>query len=120
MSNFCRQTANDLTGEHSCIMLSILNQSSDDLEWLTSFFLDFRRRFISLLSFQFRLFHPSLALSVISNNVVTDSHQGLYTFHVVLIIDYFTKLVIFGVQEISFLLKTSILLVRKKRNKVEV
>lgn len=65
-----RQTANDLTGEHSCIMLNTLHSSDDkvnDSQWLTAFFLDFRRRFLSLLAFQFSVFHPSLALSIISN-----------------------------------------------------
>jgi N-acetyltransferase 10 len=74
-----RQTTNDLTGEHSCIMLHILDtsDSSDDSErdeakkglWLAEFWTDFRRRFISLLGMQFRSFSPALALSVLQNKV---------------------------------------------------
>lgn len=69
---YFRQTANDLTGEYSCIMLSLLD-SSDDNNWLKDFFFDFRRRFISLLSFQFKSFYPSLALSIISNKDIDAS-----------------------------------------------
>ncbi|GAB6021233.1 N-acetyltransferase 10 [Chamberlinius hualienensis] len=62
---YLRQTANDLTGEHSCIMLkpTYLSNSS----WLTAFSQDFSRRFVSLLSFQFRSFSPSLAVSILTN-----------------------------------------------------
>ncbi|PNF34804.1 RNA cytidine acetyltransferase [Cryptotermes secundus] len=76
---YLRQTTNDLTGEHSCIMLHILDSSdsSDDSErdetkkgsWLGEFWADFRRRFISLLGLQFRSFSPALALSVLQNKV---------------------------------------------------
>ncbi|XP_065209753.1 RNA cytidine acetyltransferase isoform X2 [Planococcus citri] len=76
---YLRQTANDLTGEYSCIMLSILNAGSDETnenqKWLSEFFTDFRRRFLSLLSFQFKTFHPSLALSIVTNNSVSDENR---------------------------------------------
>ncbi|KDR10713.1 RNA cytidine acetyltransferase [Zootermopsis nevadensis] len=74
---YLRQTTNDLTGEHSCIMLHLLDNSysSGDGEtdqakkgsWLAEYWADFRRRFISLLGFQFRSFTPILALSVLQN-----------------------------------------------------
>lgn len=73
---YLRQTANDLTGEHSCIMLSTLHSSDEklnDSQWLSAFFLDFRRRFLSLLAFQFSIFHPSLALSIILNKNIDES-----------------------------------------------
>lgn len=67
---YLRQTTNDLTGEHSCIMLNVLKtddsgEQNDD--WLKAYWVDFRRRFVSLLSYQFRLFTPALALSVLTN-----------------------------------------------------
>lgn len=74
-----RQTTNDLTGEHSCIMLSLLggDDSSDDFSgnrggsvWLREFFVDFRRRFTNLLSYQFRTFAPALALGLLQNKAV--------------------------------------------------
>ncbi|KAJ0069238.1 hypothetical protein NL108_003160, partial [Boleophthalmus pectinirostris] len=90
---YLRQTPNDLTGEHSCVMLKELNmeETPEQSHWLTAFwkgklfiffiiiiccifctllwmsFLDFRRRFLSLLSYQFSSFHPSLALSILQN-----------------------------------------------------
>lgn len=60
---------NELTGEHTCIMLRALDAS--DLEtsaaegWLTGYTSDFRRRFISLLAYQFQAFSPSLALQLL-------------------------------------------------------
>lgn len=64
---YVRQTANDLTGEHTCIMVRPLLHSSmmADPEWMASFTHDFRRRFISLLPASFRHFAPKLALSVL-------------------------------------------------------
>ncbi|XP_066999435.2 RNA cytidine acetyltransferase isoform X2 [Anabrus simplex] len=66
---YLRQTTNELTGEHSCIMLHVLNTSEDGHEgqWLKEFYVDFRRRFISLLGSQFRGFPAALALSVLQN-----------------------------------------------------
>lgn len=66
---YLRQTPNDLTGEHSCVMLKELNtdEEPDQSQWLSAFWKDFRRRFLSLLSYQFSSFHPSLALSILQN-----------------------------------------------------
>ncbi|XP_029437928.1 RNA cytidine acetyltransferase isoform X1 [Rhinatrema bivittatum] len=65
---YLRQTPNDLTGEHSCIMLKMLNEEEEDQEpWLTAFWKDFRRRFLALLSYQFSSFPPSLALNILQN-----------------------------------------------------
>lgn len=81
-----RQTTNDLTGEHSCIMLHVLDSSdsSDDGErdeakrgsWLAEFWIDFRRRFISLLGLQFRSFSPALSLGVLQNKVYKQEPIG--------------------------------------------
>lgn len=65
---YLRQTTNDLTGEHSCIMLNILNtEEIQEVDWLAAYWTDFRRRFINLLAYQFSKFSPSLALGVLSN-----------------------------------------------------
>lgn len=65
---YLRQTTNDLTGEHSCIMLNVLNEDEKGSNnWLEAYWCDFRRRFITLLSYQFKVFTPSLALSMLSN-----------------------------------------------------
>ncbi|KAH7909573.1 GNAT acetyltransferase 2-domain-containing protein [Hygrophoropsis aurantiaca] len=63
---YVRQTTSELTGEHTCVMVRGLNSSSDgDLEWMGEFAKDFRRRFLTLLSFKFRQFGSVTALSVI-------------------------------------------------------
>jgi len=75
---YLRQTANDLTGEHSTVMLKILNQSEDEqvlqkdisTSWLPLFWTDFRRRFVNLLGYDFRKFSPALALGVLSNRIM--------------------------------------------------
>ncbi|CAB4420905.1 unnamed protein product [Rhizophagus irregularis] len=65
---YIRQTPNSLTGENTCVMLKALK--SDDLvttcdpEWLAAFSKDFRRRFLSLLSYSFRNFPSVLSLSI--------------------------------------------------------
>ncbi|CAG8448327.1 11587_t:CDS:10 [Acaulospora colombiana] len=65
---YLRQTPNELTGEHTCVMLKALK--SDDLvttcnpEWLSAFSKDFHKRFLNLLSYKFRDFPSVLALSI--------------------------------------------------------
>ncbi|CAN7938637.1 unnamed protein product, partial [Ixodes hexagonus] len=63
---YLRQTPNDLTGEHSCIMLKCLEAK---VQWLPELWKDFRRRFLSLLGYQFRALKPATALSVLRNSV---------------------------------------------------
>jgi N-acetyltransferase 10 len=53
-----------------------------DNQWLQAFWLDFRRRFISLLGFQFRKISPALALAVLHNKAVNESHSGISSFYV--------------------------------------
>lgn len=89
---------NDLTGEHSCVMLKELNadEASEQSQWLAAFWTgettqlasmeepscfehvvipsDFRRRFLSLLSYQFSSFHPSLALTILQNKKAKETH----------------------------------------------
>jgi N-acetyltransferase 10 len=60
---YLRQTANDLTGEHTCVMLRPL-ESGADKSWLGAFARDFHRRFLSLLSYKFREFPSILALII--------------------------------------------------------
>jgi len=55
---YISQVKNQVTGEYSSIMMKAIQKSDD---WVTKFYLDFRRRFVSLLSYEFRSF--SLPLS---------------------------------------------------------
>ena len=62
---YLRQTANELTGEHTCVMRRTLDVSSvSDPAWLGAYAKDFHRRFLSLLSYQFRPFSSVQALSI--------------------------------------------------------
>jgi N-acetyltransferase 10 len=61
---YLRQTPNDLTGEHTCIMLRSLETTSSDGSWVAAFAKDFQKRFLSLLSYQFRSFPSVTSLSI--------------------------------------------------------
>lgn len=60
---YLRQTANELTGEHTSVMLHVLANRSD--HWLSEFARDFHKRFLSLMSYEFRKFPAVQALNVI-------------------------------------------------------
>ncbi|KIY03618.1 uncharacterized protein Z520_00309 [Fonsecaea multimorphosa CBS 102226] len=62
---YLRQTPNELTGEHSCVMLRPLSTSTTtDNSWLAAYAQDFHKRFLTLLSFQFRTFPSIQGLSI--------------------------------------------------------
>lgn len=61
---YLRQTPNELTGEHSCVMLRTLSASPNAPAWLGAFARDFQKRFATLLSYQFRAFPSVLSLSI--------------------------------------------------------
>ncbi|KAF1744835.1 hypothetical protein MXB_1693 [Myxobolus squamalis] len=69
---YLRQTSNELTGEFTNIMLRpiISNMPSENVNWLIDYYLDFRTRFLSLLSYSFRDLSPSVALSLLYHNDV--------------------------------------------------
>jgi N-acetyltransferase 10 len=60
---YLRQTPNELTGEHTCVMIRPL-EKSEDRSWLGAFTRDFHQRFLELLSYQFREFPSVMALSI--------------------------------------------------------
>jgi N-acetyltransferase 10 len=66
---YMRQTANDLTGEHTCVMIKALTDVEDssvnNAAWLDAFARDFAKRFLNLLSYNFRDFTAVNALSII-------------------------------------------------------
>ena len=63
---YLRQTKNELTGEHSSIMVRALSSTSKVNDtWLSAFVGDTRRRFISLLGGSFRDMEIRLAISVL-------------------------------------------------------
>ena len=46
-------------------------------KWLEAFWSDFRRRFVSLLGFQFRKMSPALALAILHNKAVKETHMSI-------------------------------------------
>jgi N-acetyltransferase 10 len=78
---YLRQTANELTGEHTCVMIRPINLSEgtvqlsikpstagdsiEDASWVSSYFLDFKKRLINLFGYEFRNLPCSLAFQFI-------------------------------------------------------
>ena len=73
---YVRQTKNDLTGEHTVIMLRTLDTGSSS-SWLPEFWTDFRHRLVNLLGYQLSSLPPSLALSLLHNKSVQESSPGV-------------------------------------------
>ncbi len=78
---YLRQTSNDLTGEHSCIVLKELDCSdipdSPASGWLNGYVQDYRRRLVSLMSFSFNRLESSLALALTDpDNLLTSQNAG--------------------------------------------
>jgi N-acetyltransferase 10 len=66
---YLRQTPNDLTGEHSTIMLREMDcsdvEEAPEAGWLLAYVRDYRRRLISLMSYAFRALPTALALTLL-------------------------------------------------------
>ena len=58
---YISQVANNLTGEHTTIMIKALkhDENEDESPWLRAFYSDFRRRLVNLLGYEFRAFPSS-------------------------------------------------------------
>lgn len=75
---YLRQTKNELTGEHSAIMVRTLSKTSSVNDtWLTSFVQDTQRRFISLLGGSFRDIEIRLAVSILEQMAEFSSRNGV-------------------------------------------
>ena|ERR1700709_837499 len=75
---YLRQTPNDLTGEHTCVMIRPLENNSEGKEWLGAFSRDFKRRFLELLSYQF--VYPNLNFAHIMNHAVSGNTDSMTDF----------------------------------------
>ncbi|TDG40653.1 hypothetical protein AWZ03_012925 [Drosophila navojoa] len=72
---YLSQKANELTGEHSCIMLHTLKRAPSS--WLPLYFHDFRRRVLKLMAKTFREFETKLCLALLKNKSVDDSNTTI-------------------------------------------
>ncbi|RLV95460.1 RNA cytidine acetyltransferase [Spathaspora sp. JA1] len=68
---YLRQTANDLTGEHTAVVINVLPGKED--AWLHEFSKDFHKRFLQLLSYEFKKFTATQALGIIE---ATEAGEG--------------------------------------------
>eukprot|EP00040_Diaphanoeca_grandis_P022140 m.118487 g.118487 ORF g.118487 m.118487 type:complete len:1007 (-) comp28670_c0_seq2:99-3119(-) len=62
---YVRQSKNELTGEHSTIMLKPLTNGEALPDWVDKFWVDFRGRFSSLLAMSFRSMETALAMNIV-------------------------------------------------------
>ncbi|KAL7750286.1 N-acetyltransferase 10 [Sorochytrium milnesiophthora] len=65
---YVRQTANELTGEHTCVMIKELNKgvaTAVDVSWVDLFARDFTKRFCRLLGYEFSKFTCVMAQSIL-------------------------------------------------------
>ena len=81
---YLRQTSNELTGEHSAIMVRALpRRTGVDDAWLPAFVGDTKRRILSLLSGPFRHVNVRLAMAVLENldsvPASTETSSALHT-----------------------------------------
>lgn len=68
---YVRQSASDVTGEHTCVMLQALQHPEvQGTGWLEPFVTDFKARFTALLGGAFRTMGPALALSILNPKLV--------------------------------------------------
>lgn len=71
---YLRQTANDLTGEHTCVMIEVLENR--EKKWLEEFARDFHKRFLHLLSYDFKKFTASKALNIMESTKSVDHGES--------------------------------------------
>ena len=72
---YIRQTNNELTGEHTCIMIHTLQDSIPT--WLIEFHTDFCKRFVYLLGFTFHELTSNLALSIVQHNNHNNNNKSI-------------------------------------------
>lgn len=77
---YLRQTANDLTGEHSAILLRELNcegvLDAPVSGWVNSYVSDYRRRLVSLMSYNFSKLETVLAITLVDPDRKLTSAAG--------------------------------------------
>jgi len=80
---YVRQTANELTGEHSCLMIRPLSGAGEVTlpgqavgdSWLSLYTKDFKRRMVQLLGFDFRKLNAGLAYQFVAREVKAEGME---------------------------------------------
>lgn len=74
---FSSQKQNDLTGEHSTILISSLHtDKTASNDWLKMYYQDFRRRILKLLGKTFQSFTSGLAMSLLDTKSIPIKGDG--------------------------------------------
>lgn len=81
---YLRQTPNELTGEHTCLMIKPINTQGElavtlpeqikkfateteaEESWASAYTVDFRKRMLHLLAYEFHTLSSSLALQIVN------------------------------------------------------
>lgn len=86
---YIKMTENDITGEHSCILMKPLKDDeikfnmeisgkkdldNGKLKWLLPFYEDFKKRLLSLLGYEFKNLPINLALSILEPNLTSSTN----------------------------------------------
>lgn len=88
---YIKMTENDITGEHSCILMKPLKddeikfnmeinnkkeiESNGKLKWLLPFYDDFKKRLLTLLGYEFKTLPINLALSILEPNLTSSTNN---------------------------------------------
>lgn len=72
---YLRQTPNELTGEHTSVVLQVLENREN--RWLQEFAKDFHKRFIQLLSYEFKKFSAIQSLNIIEAIELGEGNEKL-------------------------------------------
>lgn len=96
---YLRQAANELTGEHTCVMIRPINLNDETIQqpiatlkqskdkvmdatnfgettWVSSYFVDFKRRMLNLLGYDFRHLSCALAFQFIGHRNPNQGQAG--------------------------------------------
>merc|ERR1719469_653215 len=73
---YLRQTVNQLTGEHTAIVLRSLQTSRYQYDWLPAFHVDSQRRLLSLFAGPFRHFNVKMASDLLSDSAPGDQEES--------------------------------------------
>jgi N-acetyltransferase 10 len=69
---YIRQSVNDLTAEHSCVMLHPLTEQASSQIDISVYSSEFRKRFSRLLSYDFRGLEIQLVLEILKPDLTTE------------------------------------------------
>lgn len=67
---YLRLTENEVTGEHTCVVLKGFEKKTNSV--ISTFYNDFRKRFLNLLSYDFKVFESSTVLNILGYNQEKD------------------------------------------------